>query len=95
MYLEIADGVNPVVPAVHHEHRPDALVRLRPMYESQMTPQKFDTDNFSTSYGDPTEWQFQEGSIGDRNEDTGRSMPVHPDRVVYWAEGAGRRDDIW
>ena len=89
LYLEIRDGINPQRPADVHERDPSSLVRLRPLYEQQLQPIEFDTENYSNNYGDPKMWQFQETNLGDRNEDTGRSMEVNPDRVIYWSEGSG------
>jgi len=88
IYLEISDGKNPDLEPINVNH-PEYLVRFRPLYEQQLQPIEFDTDNYSVNYGDPRTWQVQETNLGDRNEDTGRSFTCHPDRVVIWSEGSG------
>lgn len=85
LFLEISDGKHPenkVLPGSGQ------LVRLRPLYEAQLEPRQLDNDPFSNNYGDPITWQVQESNLGDRNDDTGRSILANPDRVITWAEGA-------
>jgi len=85
LFLEITDGKHPQKSVVPGSGR---LVRMRPLYEAQLEPRQFDNDPFSNNYGDPITWQVQESNLGDRNDDTGRSLLASPDRVITWAEGA-------
>ncbi len=64
------------------------LVKATPAWAGALTPSKFDTDEYSPTYGQPTEWQYQEfraaGTIG-------RRVKIHPDRVFIlgdWSGGA-------
>jgi len=67
----------------------DGLARVIPAFESQLDPVRWDTDPASPDYGQPTMYYFQETQIGHRKDEApGRSVQVHPDRVVIWAEGA-------
>lgn len=65
-----------------------ALVRVTPAWASALTPTRFDTDEDSPTYGQPTEWQYQET----RSSGTvGRRVKIHPDRVFIlgdWGPGA-------
>jgi len=63
-----------------------ALVKVTPAWAGALTPSKFDTDENSPTYGQPTEWQYQEsreaGTIG-------RRVKIHPDRVFILGDWSG------
>ena len=91
VYLEIRDGKD----ASERPERlsseyavPEQLYKIKPLYESQLEPLDFETDPKSVAYGEPKNWQVKENNTGDRNEDSGRSLIAHPDRIITWAEGA-------
>lgn len=87
LFMEIRDGQHPSKPVrkIKSEY---ALHKLKPMYESQLEPQIFETDVKSPKYGEVLSWNLLENNVGDRNDETGRSELVNPERVVIWAEGA-------
>lgn len=70
------------------------VVSLKPLYESQIKPTTWNTDEKSPEYGMPTMYQINENAIGDRDKNAGRSTEIHPSRLIFWAEGS---DDgtIW
>ena len=66
-----------------------AIVRMIPAWESQIKPVSYDIDTLSDTYGQPTEYQFNEQPIDDNGSyGPTRSVTVHPDRVIILAEGA-------
>ncbi|QII40568.1 DUF1073 domain-containing protein [Rouxiella badensis] len=66
-----------------------ALVKLIPVWESQIKPGNFDTDTYSDTYGQPTTYLFNEQPVGDDGTyGAVRSVTVHPSRVIILAEGA-------
>ncbi|MCM7422358.1 DUF1073 domain-containing protein [Enterobacter hormaechei] len=73
----------------------NALVKLIPVWEPQLTVAEWDTDITSKNYGMPKMYNFSEQPVG--NEDVhgpARYTPVHPDRVIVFCEGADD-DDIF
>jgi len=66
-----------------------ALVKLIPVWESQIKPGNFDTDSHSETYGQPVDYQFNEQPVGDDGTyGPARSITVHPSRVIVLAEGS-------
>jgi len=66
-----------------------ALVKMIPVWESQIKPCNYDTDTLSDTYSQPTAYQFNEQPVGDDGTyGVVRSITVHPDRVIILAEGA-------
>lgn len=84
LLLHINDG--------HQWSRPAAkgksLVKVTPAWAGSLKPAKFDTDENSQAYGQPTEWWYAE--LG-ANGTAGRRVRIHPDRIFIlgdWREGA-------
>lgn len=66
-----------------------AVVKLIPVWESQIKPGNFDTDTMSETYGEPVNYQFNEQPVGDDGTyGPVRSVTVHPDRVIILCEGS-------
>lgn len=66
-----------------------ALVKLIPVWESQIKPGNYDTDTFSPTYQQPVNYMFNEQPVGDDGTyGQVRSITVHPDRVIILAEGS-------
>lgn len=63
----------------------DAIVRLIPAWESQLTVSSYDLDQLSPTYGEPSMYEFKEAATGG-NQSSPRSFKVHPDRVIIWSE---------
>lgn len=66
-----------------------ALVKLIPVWESQIKPGNYDIDTFSPTYGQPINYLFNEQPVGDDGTyGNVRSVTVHPSRVIILAEGS-------
>lgn len=65
----------------------EGLVEVIPFYESQLRVSTWDTDERSTTYGQPTMYLFNEAEIYDSDQRMykTRSFDVHPDRVHIWS----------
>lgn len=70
--------------------RADQVVKFIPLYEVQLEPTKWDSDDKSERYGEPTMYQFQESRLNDSNTEDNRLrvVTVHHSRVIIFAEGA-------
>lgn len=59
------------------------LAKLIPAWEGQLIPATWDDVPTSPTYGEPSMWTYQEASVKENdNTAPGRSVSVHPDRVV-------------
>ena len=67
---------------------PGQLVKLVPLYESQVQEIQWDTDETSPTYGEPTMYQINEYSTGAKSLGQMRSFECHPSRLIMAAEGA-------
>lgn len=67
---------------------PGQLVKLVPLYESQVVESQWDTDQTSPTYGEPTMYQINEYSTGAKSLGQMRSFECHPSRLIMAAEGA-------
>ncbi|WP_421412577.1 anti-CBASS protein Acb1 family protein [Serratia plymuthica] len=66
-----------------------ALVRLIPVWESQIKPGNYDIDTLSPTYGEPVNYIFNEQPVGDDGTyGNVRSVTVHSSRVIILAEGS-------
>jgi hypothetical protein len=66
-----------------------AIVKLIPVWESQIKPGNFDTDTLSETYGQPLSYNFNEQPVGDDGTyGPVRGVTVHPDRVIILCEGS-------
>ncbi|WP_322997944.1 anti-CBASS protein Acb1 family protein [Castellaniella sp.] len=83
LLLHINDGHQWSQPAAKGK----SLVKVTPAWAGSLKPAKFDTDENSQTYGQPTEWWYAElGSNGT----AGRRVRIHPDRVFILGDW---RDD--
>jgi hypothetical protein len=66
----------------------DGLVEVIPVYQEQLKPSDWDTDERSPTYGHPTMYQFNEAAVrsSSDSENKQRSFNVHPDRVHIWSK---------
>jgi len=67
---------------------PGQLVKLVPLYESQVEESNWDTDQSSPSYGEPMMYLINEYNTGAKSEGQMRSFECHPSRLIMAAEGA-------
>lgn len=92
--LRVADGKPTDKPLTKVRNGLNALVDIIPFWEGQMKVTKWDTDQKSLTYGDPLEFQYDEGSFDARKNGTikqnpgslSRQLTIHPSRVVIWSQ---------
>lgn len=63
----------------------DGLVELIPVWQGQLEPSEYDTNEMSLTYGQPKMYLFNESAVNP-NERMNRSFSVHPDRVHIWSK---------
>ncbi|MCI2809380.1 anti-CBASS protein Acb1 family protein [Eoetvoesiella caeni] len=63
-----------------------SLVKVTPAWAGALKPSKFDTDENSQTYGQPTEWEYAETR---RDGMVGRRVKIHPDRVFILGDWDG------
>ncbi|KAA0910675.1 anti-CBASS protein Acb1 family protein [Pusillimonas sp. ANT_WB101] len=63
-----------------------SLVKATPAWAGALKPTRFDTDEKSQTYGQPTEWQYSEVAAG--SGVAGRRVKIHPDRVFILGDYA-------
>lgn len=86
LYLVFNDGKRPDEPVQYRNGQ--RLLRVQPLFESQLTPATFNTDPSSDQYGQPLTYQFTENALGNSADQTARSMTIHADRIHILAEGS-------
>lgn len=90
--LQIRDNrpwSEPVDTAIVKQLGEAALVKMIPVWESQIKPNNYDIDTLSPTYGQPVDYTFNEQPVGDDGTyGNVRSVRVHPDRVIILAEGS-------
>lgn len=67
---------------------PKAMVKMVPLYESQLEVTNWVTDFSSADYGMPKDYQYTSQVPGARNPGDMQSLTLHPSRVFVFAEGA-------
>jgi len=66
----------------------DALVKLIPVFESQIEVNEWDQDITSVDYGNPLYYQYRSQVPGTRSQGDTQEQTLHPSRVVAYGEGA-------
>lgn len=92
LLIQVKDGLDwnqPINTTVVGSLGVAALVKLIPVWESQIKPGNFDTDTHSDTYGQPVDYEFNEQPVGDDGTyGPVRSIRIHPSRVILLAEGS-------
>ncbi len=83
LYLVFDDGQHPSLPVA----KPVKLLKMQPLFEAQLEPLKFEQDQSSPEYGNPTSYQFRPQAVH-TGRDERQSVTIHADRVHIIAEGA-------
>ena len=92
MFMRIRDGKQPDQPIDGTLNGLNALVQMVPLYEGQLKVNEVDNDPKSERYGLPVMYQFNGGTVGNRDEKQNAAFAIHPDRIIIAAEGADNGD---
>jgi len=90
--LQLADGGAWDQPVTRVPGGIKGLVKLIPAWEGQLVVSQFETDATKPNYGQPAMFQFNEQAVGEVYAGAGRSMMIHPDRVVIWSRDGSVND---
>lgn len=80
LILRLADGKSFSEPVDRVPGGLDGLVEVIPAWEGQLTVSQWDTDQTSSTYGQPLMYQFAESAVGQAQQP--RQFTIHPDRVI-------------
>lgn len=94
LFLELKDNT-PLEQETKGVRGIDGLQGIKVLFEAQLEPSKWVTDQRSPLYGTPLEYNINERNIGGNDPDTGRSGTVHASRVITLAEGANGPNSIY
>ncbi|CNH62534.1 Uncharacterised protein [Yersinia intermedia] len=84
-----AQWSDPIVATTIGSLKEKALVRLIPVWESQLDVSDWDTDPLSENYGQPKMYSYTELPVeGQHSGAPSRQVNIHPDRVIILAEGS-------
>lgn len=90
LIIQLRDGRRwdePVDTVVLNRLNPqDAIVKLIPAWEAQLTACEWNNDEADENYGQVTMYQFNEIAVGDKSGKPNISRRIHPDRVVILNE---------
>jgi hypothetical protein len=86
LFMRVRDGKTPSQPIEGKFGGAGALVQMIPLYEGQLTVLETENDPTADDYGQPTMYQFNGGSAGNRNEKIRDSFSIHPSRIIIAAE---------
>lgn len=86
LFMRVRDGKPPSAPIDGKLSGLGALVQMIPLYEGQLTVLETESDPTKDDYGQPTMYQFNGGSAGNRNEKVRDSFSIHPSRIIIAAE---------
>lgn len=64
------------------------LAEVIPAWAGQLTVASWDLNEASPTYGQPTQFMFNEAQLSNQNgqENKGRAFMLHPDRVLIWSQ---------
>lgn len=90
--LRVADGRPTDQPLGTVTNGIDGLVDIIPCWESQLKVKEWNNDVLSVDYGEPTMYEYDEGTIGPMVSSPSpsgttrrRRLTVHPSRVIIWS----------
>lgn len=86
LFMRVRDNKSPDMPIEGKLNGIGSLVQMIPLYEGQLTVLETENDPKKDNYGQPTMYQFNGGSAGNRNEKIRDSFSVHPSRIIIAAE---------
>lgn len=90
LIIQLRDGRKwdePVDTAVLNRlNSPDAIVKLIPAWEAQLTACEWNNNESDENYGQVTMYQFNEIAVGNKSGKPNISRRIHPDRVIILNE---------
>jgi hypothetical protein len=87
LFVEVKDG-KPPSEELKRLPGSGAITNFKPVYQGQLTPSVTQTDITKPHYGDVLMYQYSSEGTGDRDDQTGTSVQIHPSRIIIAAEGA-------
>ena len=88
LYIRVRDGLTSDQPLAAALNGSGAIVGMTPLYQSQLTPTSYETDQNSDRFSLPVMYQLNTGDIGGRNKGSEASISIHWTRIVIAAEGS-------
>lgn len=85
LYMTVADGNRPDQPLSGRTNR---VTSIKPLFEGQIEPTKWERNRASSRYGLPTHYTLIEGGIGNRDPYAEDSGTIHHSRVIILSEDA-------
>lgn len=88
--LRVADGLPTSEPLGSVSGGLDALVDIIPVWEGQLRISSYNSDTNSLDYGEPTMYEYDEGTVDDRtgpnqSKTQPRKITIHPSRLIIWS----------
>jgi uncharacterized protein len=87
LFMRVKDGKQPSEP-MQALSSINQIVSITPLYEGQLKVSTTDSDPTSESFGEPSMYDFQSSTAGNRDEKENITFQIHPSRVIIAAEGA-------
>lgn len=84
LYLVFSDGKRPHEPVTGSVK----LLKVQPLFESQLEPLELDTDPASENYGNPKTYYFKPSAGMNDDREVREPLTIHADRIHIVAEGA-------
>ena len=88
LYVQVRDGKRPSEPMDKVGGGIGAIVKVTPLYESQLEITQIDENPNSETYGRPILLQYNGSAAGDLSERATSTQTIHASRIIFAAEGA-------
>lgn len=92
LYIQFKDNLDPSQPVDRNTVKlqgENAIAKLVPLWEEQIYPTAWNTNETSEKFGEPSMYEIIQIPLDNqRIPEPGRVMPVHPERVIIFAEGS-------
>lgn len=88
LFMQVRDGKKPDQPIESKLSGTGVLVKMIPLYESQLEVTETEGDPTKDNFGDPKFYVFNSTKAGNRDKNNNSSFNIHPSRVIIASEGA-------
>lgn len=89
MFMQVKDNKKPEEAIDGKLNGIGSLVKMIPLYESQLKVDSIEEDPTKDNFGLPAMYEYSSDEAGNRNENIeGKTFKIHPSRVVIASEGA-------